>query len=364
MKKMIVIMSFLLGPLAAAEAWEKPTLEGEVTSEWQWSPNKKRVNWMNMLRLDAGWSPWKGGRLEVATLHMAKTYTGEESIVGDYQVFSNIQEENCYAAIAVMGVRQEWPHAVVFVGVRNMNEDYFTSPVTSFFTNSSPGIFPTISANYPLANYPVSSMGVHVELSYGGWHVKNSVYNGAAYNGWKRGDNPFLVRPRRDGVLEVVEVSYDNGKSFYSVGSMFHERVFDEEMQPWHKADGSGYERRGSMGWWLYGEQCLWEREDVGRKVSLMAQYSENTRGMSYLEEVGGCKRYAELGCLYDFGANHVGVTAQYAHYGMGREESVEVTYSREVKEGLSLQPVVNYIHNDERRGDYVVVSGRLVYSF
>ncbi|MCD8304652.1 MAG: carbohydrate porin [Prevotellaceae bacterium] len=347
------------------------TVGGEMTSEWQWSPNKKTVNWMNMLRLDFEYSPWKGGTFQAATLHMAKT-NPEESIISDYQVFSNIQEENCYAAIAVLGYEQSWKHAKVFFGVRNMNEDYFASPVTSFFTNSSPGIFPSIAANYPIANYPVSSMTIHLELQFDEWHIKNSLYNGAAYNGWKRGDNPFMIRPKRDGVFDVLELSYDNGKSFYSVGSTFHNRVFDEDMQPMRKykrdTQGNlacdGYESKASFGWWAYAEQCLWQNEEEDKKVSLMVQYSENTRGKKYIEEIGGCKRYAELGCLYDFGDNHAGFTAQYAHYGMGKEESIELTYSRDVKDCLSLQPVFNYIHNAEEKGNYVVFSGRLIYSF
>ncbi|MCD7721112.1 MAG: carbohydrate porin [Prevotellaceae bacterium] len=369
MRKNAFILLLCVGCLLPLSA-SAQSIGGEMTSEWQWSPNKKTVNWMNMLRLDFEYSPWKGGTFQAATIHMAKT-NPDESIISDYQVFSNIQEENCYAAIAVLGYQQSWKHANLFVGVRNMNEDYFASPVTSYFTNSSPGIFPTISANYPVANYPVSSMTIHLELIFDNWHVKNSLYNGAAYNGWKRGDNPFIIRPHKDGVLDVLELSYDDGKSFYSVGSTFHNGVYDEDMEPVRKTDAEGnpthgYEKKASFGWWAYAEQCLWQSEDEEKKVSLMVQYSENTRGKRYFQEEQqeGCKRYAELGCLYDFGDNHAGFTAQYAHYGKGKEESLELTYSRDVKDCLSLQPVFNYIHNAEEKGNYVVFSGRLVYSF
>ena len=34
-----------------------------------------------------------------------------------------------------------WKKARLFVGVRNVNEDFFTSDVTSLFTGSSCGIF-------------------------------------------------------------------------------------------------------------------------------------------------------------------------------------------------------------------------------
>ena len=59
------------------------------------------------------------------------------------------------AALAVLGYMHEWKEAHLFVGVRNVNEDFFTSDVTSLFTNGSCGIFPTIAASYPIANFPL-----------------------------------------------------------------------------------------------------------------------------------------------------------------------------------------------------------------
>ncbi len=360
MKKIMIIL--LLGCLMPITTFAQK-LEGEFTSEWQWSPNEKTVNWMNMLRLDFNYSPWKGGRIEAATIHMAGT---GDPVVGDYQVYSNIQEDNCYAAIAVLGYWQEFKHAKVFAGVRNMNEDYFASDVTSFFTNSSPGIFPTIAASYNIANYPVSSLTLHLELEWDAWHVKNSIYNGMGYNGWKRGDNPWIFRPKMDGVFDVLELSYDNDKNFYSIGTTIHDRTFTEFEDGNGESDFLPYKKHTSLAWWLYAEQTLWEGDD--QKVSLMAQYSENTQGRKHIQKEGGCKRYAELGCVYDRGPNRLGISGQYADFAEGQEGSVELTWSREIKDCLSIQPVFSYIHDthtdSKATDDYVVFSGRFVYTF
>ena len=69
----------------------------------------------------------------------------------------------------------------LFIGIRNVNEDYFTSPCTALFTNSSCGIFPTISANYPIANYPVASVGIDYKLNLNKWFLETSIYNGTGY---------------------------------------------------------------------------------------------------------------------------------------------------------------------------------------
>lgn len=192
MKHLLIILSCLLPSLCSAQ-----TFSGEYTAEWQWDM-KRNTNWLNLLRLNLNVPVFDGkGTIEASTLHIAKT---NETIIADWQTFSNIEAENNVAAIAVLGYMHEWQAAHLFVGVRNVNEDFFTSDITALFINSSCGIFPTIAANYPIANYPFSGLTVYFDVSRGGWTFRNSLYNGTGYNGWKRRDNPFLVRPAKDGV--------------------------------------------------------------------------------------------------------------------------------------------------------------------
>ena len=67
---------------------------------------------------------------EAATLHVAKTNDG---IIDDWQGFSNIDADNNFAMLAVLGYMHEWNSGHLFVGVRNVNEDFFTSDVTALF---------------------------------------------------------------------------------------------------------------------------------------------------------------------------------------------------------------------------------------
>ena len=96
----------------------------------------------------------------------------------DLQTFSNIEEENLPFALSMLGIGRETEKYSVFFGIRNVNEDYFTSPCTSLFTNSSCGIFPTLSAETPLANYPVASVGFDGKIRWNRWQFQLSVYNG------------------------------------------------------------------------------------------------------------------------------------------------------------------------------------------
>ena len=166
----------------------------------------KKTNWVNQLRLDLSVPVFNGkGSFEAATLHLAKT---GESVIGDWQGFSNIEADDMFAAIAVLGYMHEWKAGHLFVGVRNVNEDFFTSDVTALFTNSSCGIFPTVAASYPIANYPLSGLTVYFDVTKGGWTFRNSIYNGSGYNGWTAHDNPFLVRPKKDGIFNISQLEY------------------------------------------------------------------------------------------------------------------------------------------------------------
>lgn len=160
MKHLFIILSCLLPSLCSAQ-----TFSGEYTTEWQWDM-KRNTNWLNLLRLNLNVPVFDGkGTIEASTLHIAKT---NETIIADWQTFSNIEAENNVAAIAVLGYMHEWQAAHLFVGVRNVSEDFFTSDITALFINSSCGIFPTIAANYPIANYPFSGLTVYFDVSRGG----------------------------------------------------------------------------------------------------------------------------------------------------------------------------------------------------
>lgn len=96
-------MLFFVGCTIPCMAYTQ-TFGGAYTTEWQWDM-KKNTNWVNLLRLDMNLPLWKSGSLEAATIHVAKT---NENIIDDWQTFSNIEEDNIFAAIAMMGYRHMW----------------------------------------------------------------------------------------------------------------------------------------------------------------------------------------------------------------------------------------------------------------
>lgn len=321
---------------------------GEYTTEWQWNM-KEKTNWVNLLKLDLTLALWKEDSLEATTIHVAKT---NECIIDNWQTFSNIEEENNFAAIAVFGYMHTWENAHLFAGIRNVNKDFFTSDVTSLFTGSSCGIFPTISASYPIANYPLSGLTVYFDISFGRWIFKNSLYNGAGYNGWNRHNNPFLIRSKRDGVFDMAQLEYEYKGGHYFAGMVAHSRQYPVDEKG--KMSSKVSSKKASCAWWVYCEQPVWTVNE--KKVYLMMQYSENICRQS------GCYRYGEIGCIYASGSNQLGFSGQYARFFYDTEQSMEVTWDKTINKSLSIQPTFQFIRNGN--GNATMLSTRIHYKF
>lgn len=181
-----------------------------LTSEGQYNMTCDKSNWINLLEVGIATSLGKHFTLssDLISIQNTRLQQGKDCICEDLQVFSNIEEENREIALFSFGtIRQVTDALRLFVGVRNVNMDYFISPMTSVFTGSSEGIYPTISENWgDLSNYPLSAMCFHLEWNFtGNWELKNSLYNGVA--SYKMTE-VFRFRPRRDGVFNITQLGY------------------------------------------------------------------------------------------------------------------------------------------------------------
>lgn len=297
------------------------------TTEWQ-ADFRRGTNWVNQLRTDFTLSLGRQATFELASISVAKTRDGR--LADDLQTFSNIEEENIPLAPAVLGLRWQTGRSSWFVGVRNLNEDYFTSPCTSLFTNSSCGIFPTLSANYPLANYPLASVGADYRLEWSGWTFESSLYNGTAYRKLAGRENVFRFCPRTDGLLSVTSVNYREHESGYYAGVALRSRVrgSDEEGMEGPTA------HQVNCVFWGYVEQCL------SPHCLLLLQYSADpTAG-------NGCRRYAGGGLVAHLGVSEAGVFADYADFSSEHEWAAELTWKMPCLKKGFLQPALHVINN------------------
>lgn len=298
---------------------------------------KQGYNWLNLLRADVKQSVGKMFTLELATISFAKTR--EESLANDLLTFSNIEEVNLPLVIALLGVKWEYKKSSLFLGIRNVNEDYFISPCTSLFTNSSCGIFPTLSANYPIANYPMASVGAGYTYTSKAWTVQTSIYNGIGYNRFSGRENVFRCCPASDGIFNVTSINYQNNDGNYHLGGAFHSRLSVGDAEGAEgEAPSQAEKKKMSALVWGYAEQRLCSR------LYAMAQYSINPS----VKE--GCRNYAGAGLVLHAVNSEFGMFTSYADFKPEYEWVAEVTCKIPCLKNGYVQPVIHLIKNNRER--------------
>lgn len=320
----------------------------EYTAELQYDL-KQRTNFVSLLNIGVDLSTerlglWENGELSYASKSIFKT--SEDRIADDFQVFSNIEEANRPYALVVLGYTQTFSNVKLFAGVRSANEDYFTAPYTSLFTNSSCGIYPTISANYPLANYPLAGMCFHAEFLWKeNWQLKNSLYNGIAYESFGKGSSVFAFRPRKDGIFNMTELSYiqkSNYNGRYSGGIALHSGMyFDHESG--EQAKEKSQKKEMNYTWWASVEQAIYR--DGSKQIGLLVQYSMAP------PRKNECSRYAGMGVLFTgfllkSGQDQIGIFMNQGTFSSSRERTAEVTCKIPLTKNLCVQPSFHLIKN------------------
>ena len=91
---------------------------------------------------------WENGIFRV---HIQNTYGQQPSsqLVGDIQVFSNIENKNC-SYLYQFYYQHQWKNMSLLIGKQDLNERFFVSEPAGHFINSSFGIMPVASLNTPV----------------------------------------------------------------------------------------------------------------------------------------------------------------------------------------------------------------------
>jgi len=341
MKTTINITLLLLLSLTAAaqEIKEKKVIfEIYYTTELQSNLSNNKHNWVNLIEPHVGYKPWKNGSFDIETQTIYKTY--KERIADDLQTFSNIDEDIMALNISFGGYTHAFDKILIFGGLRNVNFDYFTQEYTSVFTNSSCGIYPTISANYPLPNYPLSAMCIHGEVKFtDALKLKTSFYNGVSRRLFSDEKySIFAINPNRDGIFNMTELGYSNYKkyAYYGLGIATHTPYTNYANEAESIKESFGYSLWSSVEQSFY---CSKEKE-----IGLLVQASLAPENHML------CSQYYGLGTMWKGflpakkPTNYIGIFANYAKFGETEEKFVEITCRYDILDDLSIQPVFDYI--------------------
>jgi len=343
MKKWIIIVLGLMITGTAVAQDTVASISIEYYTEAQTNFGKK-FNWVNLLSI-MGELPtekihkrWKNGNFSIDLISIYKISDGR--IADDLMVFSNIDDDdNLIINPFLLGYTHRWKKVSLFGGIRNVNNDYFTTSYTSLFTNSSAGIFPTLSMNFPLPNYPLSAVCLHVEYQpTEKWLLKSSLYNGVAHDPRKNPLHSFIVKPREDGITSMSQLSYTQnkfGNGIYSLGFVLH-------------AFGRQYKTNYSF--WGAIEQSVFDnhRKEIGFLIQ------------------GGVAPPARNECSFYYAAgiyfaglftkqkkDQLGIYFNGAVFTDGKENTMEITWQYQIIRAIAIQPTFHYIWTNHETSFY-----------
>ena len=347
-------------------------------------------NFLNLLRLDGSVRLSENMRFNISTLSIAHA---NGNIASDLQTFSNlVTDESIPLTIAVAGI--EWTlgsasksrstsesASKFFIGVRNTGEDYFASDVTAFYVNSSNGIFPTISANYPIATYPYASMSLHYEYDSKYWGTKATIYNGEGHYRLAGKDNVFRICPKSDGVFVMAQGELKlRGKGEEVKGNRAeHGGVVPSPHQSSTSSiffGGSLYKDSPTL--WTYAEYNIGEwstsksrskspsslKSPSKSSLSLIAAYSH------CFEKEALCRNFVGVGAKLDspLRLSHsgesieFGLFSDYADYSFGHEYATELSCRIPLCKHLSVKPSLHYINGTTEKGLFGLVRMTMVF--
>ena len=307
-------------------------------TEGLYNISDNRAGWDNLLSVGVGVGLWDDAVFDVEAL---SSYGLNVPVADDFQGFTNMDAgENRAFRFKTISLTQEFgDNWKVSAGLRNVDGDYFTSPMTSFFTGSSYGNFPTLSMNFPLPTFPLSAMGVHVEYSpVEEVIIKESLYNGAASD---RLDEQFRISPRSDGFFNIGSVEYsremeDNDCEISTASYLLGYAIGNPR-----PVDGSGREIMSAI--WCNIEQPLVSMDDDAC-LGMLAQGSWSPR-----PAIDGCDGYLSFALLWekeDFAMAGVGVN--HAFLGQNGETDIELLFGYPFLEYFTISPGVHFIFGDD----------------
>ena len=337
--RMIMSLMVVLAALCCGATTMAQELALSYDTELQ-SRFRSKANWVNMLNLDASLNVTDFMSVRLGTISTCSTNDG--SLLPNILTYSNIEEENIPLAISRLGLNYQSCHWKVFAGIGNVNDAFFITPVTSIFTNSSCGIFPTISYNFDIANFPNASIGIELEYINENITVNSALYNGKGYHGFKGDNCVFSIRPRSDGIFNINSVNYKWHDSNYNIGGGIHSGSNHgyEDGDPESFPTSLCKERnKTEIFYWIYAEQQL-----TGN-VSFIAQYSQCPSTKK------GCSNFYGIGLSYCKDQYDIGLYTCYADLSNLFEWASELTFKYRISPHISVQPALHYIKGSLGQG-------------
>ncbi|MCR6661164.1 MAG: carbohydrate porin [Asticcacaulis sp.] len=283
--------------------------------------------------------------------------------VGDVQVTSNIDCPDGWRLFEAYGKKTFGEdRGYVMAGLINLNGIFDVQDNATVFLNASHGIGVDYSQTGP-SIFPTTGLGL-----VGQWHFTSrqtfraGVFDGVPGDPYDNTKFVYIKLSEEEGSHLVGEYQYDFTGGFVKLGAWKNTATLD-------RLDGTGTSGNNG-GTYAQAGFTLTGNDDHGLKGWVRAGLA-NDQLMAIADYVGGGLVYT--GPIRGHDSDQLGFAIAAAHFGapyqastgetLRREITYELTYRWDIRDGLSIQPDLQYVQNPYGRtdtDDAVVVGLRL----
>lgn len=289
---------------------------------------------------------WEGGQFFSYLLN--NHGNSLSSLIGDYQIANNIEAES-HTRLYQFWYKQNFENWSILIGQHDLNSVFAITDTGSNFINSSFGIQPDLSTNFPASIFPLATLGVVLEWNIG----KNIKFNNAIYDGdpGTESGNPNSLTfklSKTDGALIINEIQ------IYLLNKEVNEGIY--KIGLWNHTQNKAINNKGynsTHGVYFIGDQNIFQNSL--KNINVFTQI-----GVS-LSPINPVKSYIGSGLWLQ------GFNQKRALDGMGiaiaknnfsefyktqfsekieNEIAIELTYDWVKNEKISIKPNIQYIIN------------------
>ncbi|MFW5851063.1 MAG: carbohydrate porin [Bacteroidota bacterium] len=293
---------------------------------------------------------WKGTELFFTITPLAGS-APSDNLTGDFQGISNIDAGGNYVCFQELWIRHTFPFFSISAGLHDANALFAVSEHGSLFLNGSFGIPSLIAENAVAPLFPLTALGVQLEIPLGNYLSFNSaVYDGKPTN---LEDNPhnltWSLSPE-DGALFMNELVLNQENGFQKFGFFYHSgtSVYNESTELYDTLFEHNY------GFYSNLDQEMWKNNDNSKSISTFVQLAVSPQKLNeHTTYVGG-------GIVFDgFDPQQktvFGLAVAYAQCTTHSisETVIELSYAYQITEHISLQPDVQYVINESASNPFV----------
>ncbi len=357
----ILILSLLmiLGTKNVESQSHLNTIEASVTQDMAsnfYGGIKSGYAYLGLINLDFTLSSesmnlWENGTLRI---HIQNTYgqTPTENLVGDIQVFSNI-ENGTYTYLYQFWYQHQIGDFSFLIGKHDLNEAFFTSDYAGEYINSSFGIMPVASLNVPVSIFPMTTLGFVGSYDFNkSLSLKGGVYNGRPGEITHNNFGTNLNLNKNNGLFYVGEFHFKdiirNKPGIYKIGYFHHSGEFQK------LTTSESYQKGVSGIYFIADQSVLLEGNDKQQGLGTMFQAGYSPAGSSLNDF------YMAYGLNYTglfpgrdsdklgFAIAHASINNTYFKQCRENyqtcETALELTYKYHLFDNLVVQPNMQYI--------------------